>query len=349
MAGEGFRGGITTPSAYALLTTIYLEGKGVPQNVPGAAEVIFKLFDIDDPKSIAPQLLTTMLDNYSHLGKDNSWVNKANYYIENRLKPGDRYAIGISYYAGIEMKEVNYEKALFWFTDAVKHNEPGAYFFIGSMYTLGQGVSVDVDKAIYWHEKGVESGATQSKLILAKLYQSKNTDQKKKQAFQLIKSEADANNTFSYRMLANCYKEGRGVERSKEKALKYYILAAENGDDVSQNNVGYAYFSGEGQPKDYKKAFKWLSASANQGQGNAALTLSVQYLKGLGVEKNIKKAFYWSYVAFRTLDDKNMKKAARQRMIRTGKFIGKAEGQITVKEAKRFLTTLQKSQFKGPG
>jgi hypothetical protein len=130
-------------------------------------------------------------------------------------------------------------------------------------------------------------------------------------------------------LLARCYDEGLGVERSGIHAVSWHLKAAEQGYAPAQNHLGSCYQNGDGVPQDdvegvywYRKAAeqryaiaqanlgwccdtgtgvaqdeaeaaKWYHKAAEQGDYTSQFNLGVHYEMGSGVEPDKQQALEW--------------------------------------------------------
>ncbi len=80
----------------------------------------------------------------------------------------------------------------------------------------------------------------------------KNNEYEK--AFELFKKASDLGNAQAMKNLADCYYEGKGIDRDYVKAFEYYQKASEAGDEKAVNNLIYCYHYGIGVDKNVIKA-----------------------------------------------------------------------------------------------
>ena len=79
--------------------------------------------------------------------------------------------LGVMYLLGEGVSQ-DYKKALYWFEKASDQGLAGAQYNLGAMYYSGQGVSQDYQKALYWFEKASDQGLAEAQCILESLYES---------------------------------------------------------------------------------------------------------------------------------------------------------------------------------
>ena len=94
-------------------------------------------------------------------------------------------------------------------------------------------------------------------------------------------------------LLARCYDEGFGVERSDIPAVKWHLKAAEQGYPPAQNHLGSCYQNGDGVPQDDAEAVKWYHRAAEQDYVSAKANLGWCYDTGSGVAQDEAEAAKW--------------------------------------------------------
>ena len=108
-----------------------------------------------------------------------------------------------------------------------------------------------------------------------------------------LRTSAEAGNSEAAFFLANCYSEGRGVERDLEQAFQWYLAAAENGYPPAMGGVAECYDQGLGTEIDLPKSFEWILRYAETGDAVAMFNAAVSFEKGIGTGQDMNKAFYW--------------------------------------------------------
>ena len=109
-------------------------------------------------------------------------------------------------------------------------------------------------------------------------------------------SKANTGDATSQRLVAEAYKEGRGVLKDNEEAYVWYRKAATGGDAESQLQVGFLYwvnFKIQGDAQDGLQAELWLRRAAEQGHAFAQRHLAGIYETGTGVEQDFAQAAHW--------------------------------------------------------
>ena len=144
-------------------------------------------------------------------------------------------------------------------SDGAQKGDPEAEFYLGKAYFTGNGVPVDLAKALEWYRKAADQG-----------------------------------NPKAQNNLASMYNNGRGVKRDRAEAAKWYRKAAEQGAALAQTNLGTLLENGQGVPKNCMEAAQWYEKAANQGQVEAAFRLGkLYYYGGDGFAQNYAEAAKW--------------------------------------------------------
>lgn len=137
-----------------------------------------------------------------------------------------------------------------------------AQYYLGIMYTNGEGVPEDDRQAVYWFQKSARQGNSQSQYHLGILY-------------------------------AN----GAGVPEDDPQAVYWFRKSAKQGDARAQFNLGVMYEFGEGVPKDDRQAVYWYRQAAEQGHARAQFGLGLMYADGAGVPRDNVRAYAWFNLA----------------------------------------------------
>jgi TPR repeat protein len=109
-------------------------------------------------------------------------------------------------------------------------------------------------------------------------------------------AKASAGDATSQRLVAEAYKEGRGVSKDNTEAYVWYRKAATGGDAESQSQTGFLYYVNykiQGDAEDGLQAELWLRKAAEQEHTFAQRHLASMYETGTGVPQDYAKAVYW--------------------------------------------------------
>lgn len=195
-------------------------------------------------------------------------------------------------------------------------SEPWAFFMVGQCYVYGFGVAKDVkvaeeffskgptncycisglarlrdaanllDEAFSLYSKAASLGHLISELYVARMIQKgEGCAPDAKKAFGMLQSLVEKGCAGAVYTLAQCYSNGRGVEKDAQKALRLYLEAAQMGDEYGA--WAYASFISKSDPKS---AFQWYISAAQREMPEALYAVACCYGNGDGVAQNIPEA-----------------------------------------------------------
>jgi len=144
---------------------------------------------------------------------------------------------------------------------AAEAGESDAMCALAKMYSKGDGVAEDTEKALYWFHRAAEAGNSTAMYHLA-------------QRYDILGSLRHSSKDYS-------------------KAVNWYTKAAEAGRSDAMNRLGWMYLLGQGVGKDCEKAIEWFHKSAEAGNISAMDILASNYERGIGVTRNYEKAVEW--------------------------------------------------------
>ena len=212
---------------------------------------------------------------------------------------------------------------------AAEKEHPNALFNVALMYSKGNGVQQDKQKAAEFYQKSANFGVSKAEFNLARLYmKGEGVEQNKQKAIELFEKAATHGNAKAQTTLALMYSTGDGVKKNYEKTVELYKKAAAKNDPEAQLNLGLMYDIGEGVPMDKKKAFKMYQKAAQNGNAKAQFNLGIIYQKGVEgfIEKDGKTAIEY------------YQKAADQGIIlalfNMGVIYSKGDSEVPVNKAK---------------
>lgn len=133
-----------------------------------------------------------------------------------------------------------------------------AQLFMGRMYTEGNGVSINCDRAVEYLKRAAEAG------------------------------NADA--AFDLAIFAEI---GRCAPKNESQALAWYELAAKNGDARAPNAIGTIYLGHGEIARDLKKAAFWFRRGAKVFDADAYYHLGEMYSAGQNEPKDPIEAYMW--------------------------------------------------------
>lgn len=180
---------------------------------------------------------------------------------------------------------------------AAKDHE--AFYFLGRLHALGQGVKTDLDSAAFYYRKGIASGDRKNHYGMFFLYASGWNGSEKdevKAAEVLAEAYPDIvtsakQSAFWKSVLGVMHYWGYHVPQDFDKAFAFYSEAAQQGWSMGQYNLGVMYEQGEGTVPNHEEAAKWYKKAADNGFSDACYILGVMYELGEDLPRDEKKAF----------------------------------------------------------
>jgi len=174
------------------------------------------------------------------------------------------------------------------------YGHPPAVLFMGNAYYNGEnGVSQDLDKAVFFYKKGAELNGPSCCCNLGLCYMMGHAVEKNYQKAVEMFKEGEAlimqDDDEDYRKtaattqinIACCFGEGGfGLEQSSEKAAQWWKKAAQLGNPRAQFTFGLLCVKGDGVEKNIDLAREWLTKSARSGYDSAETLLNLLPLIG---------------------------------------------------------------------
>ena len=166
----------------------------------------------------------------------------------------------------------DYPTALREIRPLAEHGHFQAQFFLGVMYSTGNGVPRNYAEAVKWFRKSAEnSGYGPAQAALGAMYfEGKGVPQDYVEAVKWYRKAAEDGYAPAQSALGAMYDEGKGVLQDYAEAVKWYGKAAEDGYAPAQSALGAMYDEGKGVPRDNVTAQMWYNLSAAQGDETAA-------------------------------------------------------------------------------
>ena len=134
----------------------------------------------------------------------------------------------------------NYEKAFQLWKVLAKDGDAQSQYSLGVMYYKGDGVAVDLTRAIYWFRKAAQ--------------------------------QDHVNSLFN---VGIAFWEGKGVDRDYFLATEWWRRAAQRNFAPAQYNLGVAYYLGKGVQKDVDAAISWLRKAVENGHEGARQSIAI--------------------------------------------------------------------------
>ena len=191
----------------------YFNGKnGVTKTYYEAVKWYKKAADMGDAKGICS--LARMYDYGYGVSKDSEKAEEL--YLKSA---GMGYALAQFYLGDYYDAGMDYNKAIEWFTKAGEQGYAKAYFRLGDIFYRGRiDITKDMEKALYYYEKGANLGDAQSQYIMGNYYLHNSKDEKKYEIALKWYEKASAQGYFEAdKDLAIMYLNGIGVPEDNEK------------------------------------------------------------------------------------------------------------------------------------
>jgi hypothetical protein len=195
-----------------------------------------------------------------------------------------------------------------WLETRAKNGDAIAQYRLGVLYSLGQGVTQDYQRAA-----------------------------------SLFKSAADGNVAEAQYNIAVMYGEGLGIGRDPTQAVAWYRKAAGQGNANAAFNLGVAYSNGIGIQQNMDQAAQWFRRAAGSGIVNAQFNLGLLYERGDGVPVSQVEAYAWYSAAANHGDT-----GAGQRRDRLASTLSPSTLKEAQARAQQVLTTIQNGANNAP-
>ncbi|KAI9203473.1 uncharacterized protein BJ171DRAFT_144464 [Polychytrium aggregatum] len=168
-----------------------------------------------------------------------------------------------------------------------------------------------------WLEDRAEQGNAAASYFLARILQvdldkQQSADESDRvtthnQIVRHLKNAAEVDHSMAQLELAECYRNGHGVDQDHTKATELYRSLADRGISQGQIALGGCYEGGEGVDQDYNIAIEWYSKAEDQGSEDGRLHIT--FLRawfsfiGHGTEQSDADALArWQEVATQSTD-----------------------------------------------
>jgi len=176
-----------------------------------------------------------------------------------------------------------YAEAFKKYRKIAKQGNVVAQQLLGSLYMNGQGVEIDIDKAIYWFQKAANQDEAIAQYYLGMLYLHGNGIERDiSKAINWLHKSAEQEDTLAQYQLGNMYLKGTGVEKKYFMAVHWFRKAAEHREAAAQLQLGNMYTQGKGVAKNDDEALYWYKKAAEQGSNEAKMIIT-------GLDKDNKK------------------------------------------------------------
>lgn len=206
------------------------------------------------------------------------------------IAPKEQYNLARRYHDG-DGVPIDIEKAVYWYRKAAEQGYAEAQNSLGICYRNGDGVEYNSELGVYWYRKAANQGHADAQCNLGQCYYFGITVEKdEQQAVYWYRKAANQGHAFAQYNLGECYLYGDGVKKDEQQAVYWFRKAVEQGRANAQDRLGECYLYGLGVEKDEQQAVYWFRKAAAQGHLGVLYNLGECYLYGLGVEKDEQQA-----------------------------------------------------------
>ena len=191
----------------------------------------------------------------------------------------------------------NIKKALGYFYEGEKYNDPLSLIYLANMYNEGFGVEKNLYKSLEYRNKLADLGDPNA-LEFIGLYWTGNWMEmfglvqtpNKKLARDYLEKASVKNKYTAMAVLGRMYLYGDGIEKDKNKGLAFIENAASNKDGLANYYLSYAYFRGEVVPKDEIKSCLYAEEGAKTSDAYSLWMLGICYWHGVAFKEDKYKA-----------------------------------------------------------
>lgn len=212
------------------------------------------------------------------------------------MQAKDYYNLGLSYYA-LDTQKKNTVVAMQHFEDAAIRGYPDAYYFLGRFYAIGDGVSIDLEKAFSLYHEGYKQKSSKCTYAIGLAHYTGAGVLKDEQvanvyfeeAFSTLQEEAKDEDAVSIYLIGTYYYYGFFIKRFLLKAIEYFTRSADLHYADAQYMMGMIYetiYKNEDEKDNQKKAEAYYLKAAKQDHPFAQYALGINAIE----TGNIKKA-----------------------------------------------------------
>ena len=202
-----------------------------------------------------------------------------------------QFSLGRMYSKG-EGVEVDGEKAVGYYQRAANLGHSPAQFNLGLAYYQGRGVETDIDQAVAWWQKAADNGHDAAQFNLgALLWQGDKVSKDQATAMKWFRTALHNGNQPAADFLYSLFEP---MYSELTENLKFYTNAAEKpnlsltGEGGTHKLAQQAYSEG-----GFEQAFKYWLPLAEDGNYESQFMLGTLYENGQGVKKDFAKALQW--------------------------------------------------------
>ena len=159
---------------------------------------------------------------------------------------------------------------------AAKRHLPSAQAALGDMLEHGDdGISVDLPRALAWYREALKYDDPDAAYALATAYEKgKGMPVDREVAFGLYRKAALKGSAEARVAIGDYYRTGTFVPRDETTARRWFELASRDGNADGMFNYAALLANGRGGERDLPRALAWLKVAAARGQEDAATAIS---------------------------------------------------------------------------
>lgn len=216
-------------------------------------------------------------------------IEKALEYYKKSEELGNLTAIVDQANLYYNLKE--YEKALFLYERASELGIKESYFRLAYMLSNENLVTPDYERAVHYYQLLVDDKSYSAMNNLAVLYsRGQGVEKNLEKAFELYRCACEnGGKSIQFSNLASCYFYGRGTETDYQKALEASLKACEFGGDGKAFQILYqCYNEGLGTDKDVERAKYYRSQALDSNDIQIVTEICLDYIKDAREQLNNK-------------------------------------------------------------
>ena len=238
-------------------------------------------------------LLGVASENGCHVQQ--SWAEAARWY-ERAWAMGyfevEPYYAAAAYNAGLQEADAG-QKAR-WFESAAICHHAAAQCALGVCYAAGEGVELNLEKAVEWYARSAAQGFCDAQFNLGWCcLHGEGMPGNAAAAVSWFRKAAWQGDDLAQYYVGRAYELGQGVKQDFAEAVRWYGWAVERGNAAAQCALGHCYAQGRGVPQDWAGAVRLYRLAAAQGRSEALQALAYCYEHGYGVTQDASAARYW--------------------------------------------------------
>lgn len=127
-------------------------------------------------------------------------------------------------------------EAVPWYTRAAEAGHSDAQINLGMMFANGEGIPVDLDRAVSLYRQAADQGNPFGHFNLAMELRERGDDTAG-EVVRLLRLAAEKGLSLAATALGAAYQDGDGVERSSVEAAQWYLRALEGGDEAAAEKL----------------------------------------------------------------------------------------------------------------